>query len=195
MARTIAVSGTASGLGLAVRQRLEAAGDRVVGVDLRDAEVMARKRSEEAELRQFAASPPELKDTLDACDYFAWNKAQEHKQRIAHSETPLAEVEQVFRVNFLAAYATMAAVIPGMVAKGKGAIVNIASGASSIRGIPNRYVYGTTKAAVIGRSSGTIACAAHPPRRALPPPEWAHRLPAPKGSSTEAEAVNWWERS
>ena len=41
MARTIAVSGTASGLGLAVRQRLEAAGDRVVGVDLRDAEVIA----------------------------------------------------------------------------------------------------------------------------------------------------------
>ena len=44
MARTIAVSGTASGLGLAVRQRLEAAGDRVVGVDLRDAEVLCPSR-------------------------------------------------------------------------------------------------------------------------------------------------------
>jgi len=41
MARTIAVSGTASGLGLAVRRRLEAAGDRVIGIDLRDAEVIA----------------------------------------------------------------------------------------------------------------------------------------------------------
>ncbi|MEY3361920.1 MAG: hypothetical protein RL531_1639, partial [Actinomycetota bacterium] len=41
MARTVAVSGTASGLGLAVRARLEAAGHRVIGVDLRDAEVVA----------------------------------------------------------------------------------------------------------------------------------------------------------
>ncbi|MFM7617924.1 MAG: SDR family oxidoreductase [Actinomycetes bacterium] len=41
MARTYAVSGTASGLGLAVRARLEAAGHRVVGVDLRDADVVA----------------------------------------------------------------------------------------------------------------------------------------------------------
>jgi NAD(P)-dependent dehydrogenase (short-subunit alcohol dehydrogenase family) len=41
MARTYAVSGTASGLGLAVRTRLEAAGHRVIGIDLRDAEVVA----------------------------------------------------------------------------------------------------------------------------------------------------------
>jgi NAD(P)-dependent dehydrogenase (short-subunit alcohol dehydrogenase family) len=41
MVRTFAVSGTASGLGLAVRARLEAAGHRVIGVDLRDAEVTA----------------------------------------------------------------------------------------------------------------------------------------------------------
>jgi 2-keto-3-deoxy-L-fuconate dehydrogenase len=37
-----------------------------------------------------------------------------------------------------------------MLKKGKGSIVNIASGAGSIRGVPNRYVYGATKAAVIG---------------------------------------------
>jgi 2-keto-3-deoxy-L-fuconate dehydrogenase len=44
-----------------------------------------------------------------------------------------------------------------MLAKGKGAIVNIASGASSVRGIPNRYVYGTTKAAVIGLTKAVAA--------------------------------------
>ncbi|GEM_PF-3988590 len=33
------------------------------------------------------------KDTLDACDYFAWEKAQEYKQRIAASSAPLAEVD------------------------------------------------------------------------------------------------------
>ena len=39
--RTTVVTGAASGIGAAVRARLEAAGDRVVGVDLRDAEVTA----------------------------------------------------------------------------------------------------------------------------------------------------------
>ena len=47
--------------------------------------------------------------------------------------------------------------LPGMLAKGHGAIVNIASGAGSVRGIPNRYVYGATKAAVIGLTKAVAA--------------------------------------
>jgi 2-keto-3-deoxy-L-fuconate dehydrogenase len=49
------------------------------------------------------------------------------------------------------------AFLPAMLAKGKGTIVNIASGASSIRGIPNRFVYGTSKAAVIGLTKAIAA--------------------------------------
>jgi 2-keto-3-deoxy-L-fuconate dehydrogenase len=52
---------------------------------------------------------------------------------------------------------TIKAYVPGMLEKGGGAIVNIASGASSVRGIPNRYVYGTTKAAVIGLTKAVAA--------------------------------------
>jgi 2-keto-3-deoxy-L-fuconate dehydrogenase len=52
---------------------------------------------------------------------------------------------------------TIKAFLPAMLAKGGGSIVNIASGASSVRGIPNRYVYGTTKAAVIGLSKAVAA--------------------------------------
>jgi 2-keto-3-deoxy-L-fuconate dehydrogenase len=44
-----------------------------------------------------------------------------------------------------------------MLEKGKGSIVNIASGASSVRGIPNRYVYGASKAAVIGLTKAVAA--------------------------------------
>jgi 2-keto-3-deoxy-L-fuconate dehydrogenase len=44
-----------------------------------------------------------------------------------------------------------------MLAKGGGAIVNIASAASSVRGIPNRYVYGASKAAVIGLTKAVAA--------------------------------------
>jgi 2-keto-3-deoxy-L-fuconate dehydrogenase len=44
-----------------------------------------------------------------------------------------------------------------MLSKGNGSIINIASGASSIRGVPNRYVYGATKAAVIGLTKAVAA--------------------------------------
>src|SRR5437660_8217048 len=44
-----------------------------------------------------------------------------------------------------------------MLKKKKGSIINIASGASSVRGIPFRYVYGTTKAAVIGLTKAVAA--------------------------------------
>jgi 2-keto-3-deoxy-L-fuconate dehydrogenase len=44
-----------------------------------------------------------------------------------------------------------------MIAKGKGSIVNMSSGASSIKGAPNRFVYGTTKAAVIGLTKALAA--------------------------------------
>jgi 2-keto-3-deoxy-L-fuconate dehydrogenase len=55
-----------------------------------------------------------------------------------------------FDVNVKSMHRTIKAFLPGMLAKGKGSIVNVASTASSLRGVPNRYVYGTTKAAVIG---------------------------------------------
>ncbi|MBL0406842.1 SDR family oxidoreductase [Microvirga aerilata] len=62
-----------------------------------------------------------------------------------------------FNLNVTSMHRTIKAVLPGMLEKGRGSIVNIASGASSVRGIPNRYVYGTTKAAVIGLTKAVAA--------------------------------------
>jgi 2-keto-3-deoxy-L-fuconate dehydrogenase len=62
-----------------------------------------------------------------------------------------------FDLNVRSMHRMIKAFLPAMLEKGKGAIVNIASGASSIRGIPNRYVYGTTKAAVIGLTKAVAA--------------------------------------
>ena len=62
-----------------------------------------------------------------------------------------------FDLNVRSMHRTIHAVLPGMLEKGRGSIVNIASGASSVRGIPNRYVYGTTKAAVIGLTKAVAA--------------------------------------
>lgn len=62
-----------------------------------------------------------------------------------------------FDLNVKSMHRTISAFLPGMLEKGKGSIVNIASAASSIRGVPNRYAYGTTKAAVIGLTKAVAA--------------------------------------
>lgn len=62
-----------------------------------------------------------------------------------------------FDLNVTSMHRTIKALLPGMLERGRGSIVNIASGASSVRGIPNRYVYGTTKAAVIGLTKAVAA--------------------------------------
>ena len=53
-------------------------------------------------------------------------------------------------LNVRAMYLMTRAFLPAMLKKGGGAIINMSSGASSVKGAPNRCVYGTTKAAVIG---------------------------------------------
>jgi 2-keto-3-deoxy-L-fuconate dehydrogenase len=55
-----------------------------------------------------------------------------------------------FDLNVKSMHRTIKAFLPGMLELGTGSIVNIASGASSVKAAPNRYVYGATKAAVIG---------------------------------------------
>lgn len=62
-----------------------------------------------------------------------------------------------FDLNTKAHYRMIRAFLPAMLAKGKGAIVNMSSVASSVKGVPNRFVYGATKAAVIGLTKALAA--------------------------------------
>ena len=62
-----------------------------------------------------------------------------------------------FELNVRSQYRTIKAFLPGMLARGRGSIVNMASVAGSIKGAPNRFVYGTTKAAVIGLTKAVAA--------------------------------------
>jgi 2-keto-3-deoxy-L-fuconate dehydrogenase len=65
--------------------------------------------------------------------------------------------EQSFAVNVKSMYLVTRAFLPGMLRKGRGSIINMASVASSIRGLPNRFVYGASKAAVIGLTKAIAA--------------------------------------
>ncbi|AXC13133.1 2-keto-3-deoxy-L-fuconate dehydrogenase [Acidisarcina polymorpha] len=62
-----------------------------------------------------------------------------------------------FDLNVTSMYRTCRTFLPGMIAARKGSIVNMSSVASSIKGAPNRFVYGATKAAVIGLTKAIAA--------------------------------------
>jgi 2-keto-3-deoxy-L-fuconate dehydrogenase len=62
-----------------------------------------------------------------------------------------------FDLNVKSMHRTIKALLPAMLARQSGSIVNISSAVSSIRGVPNRYAYGATKAAVIGLTKSVAA--------------------------------------
>jgi 2-keto-3-deoxy-L-fuconate dehydrogenase len=78
-----------------------------------------------------------------------------------HQGTVLDATEEewsfAFDLNVRSHFRTIRAFLPGMIAKGGGSIINIASVASSVKGIPNRCVYGASKAAVIGLTKSVAA--------------------------------------
>jgi 2-keto-3-deoxy-L-fuconate dehydrogenase len=68
-----------------------------------------------------------------------------------------ADLDFAFSLNVRAQFWTIQAVLPGMLAAGRGSIINMASVCSSMKGLPNRFVYGTTKAAVLGLTKSVAA--------------------------------------
>ncbi len=81
---------------------------------------------------------------------------------IVHQNTALSCTEEewalAFDLNLRAMWRAIRAFLPGMLERGRGgAIVNMASAASSVKGVANRFVYGTTKAAIIGLTRSVAA--------------------------------------
>jgi 2-keto-3-deoxy-L-fuconate dehydrogenase len=60
-------------------------------------------------------------------------------------------------INVTSMYRLIRAALPGMLERGRGSIINMSSVAGSIKGVPNRFVYGVTKAAVIGMTKSIAA--------------------------------------
>lgn len=68
-----------------------------------------------------------------------------------------ADWDFAFNLNVRAQFWMIQAVLPGMLAQGGGSIINMASVCSSVRGLPNRFIYGSSKAAVIGLTKSVAA--------------------------------------
>ncbi|MBI2769682.1 MAG: SDR family oxidoreductase [Burkholderiales bacterium] len=67
------------------------------------------------------------------------------------------EWEFAFNLNVRSQFWMIQAVLPGMLSKGGGSIINMASVCSSLKGLPNRFIYGTSKAAVVGLTKSVAA--------------------------------------
>lgn len=80
---------------------------------------------------------------------------------VVHSGTILeatdAELEFALELNLKAQIRTIRAVLPQMIERADGAIINMATVASSVKGVPNRFVYSASKAAVIGLTKSVAA--------------------------------------
>jgi 2-dehydro-3-deoxy-L-fuconate 4-dehydrogenase len=80
---------------------------------------------------------------------------------VVHAGTVLefteAEWDLAFNLNARSMARTIRAFLPGMLTAGGGSIVNIASVAGSVKGVPNRFVYAASKAAVIGLTKAVAA--------------------------------------
>ena len=78
-----------------------------------------------------------------------------------HSGTVLQATDEdwdfAFNLNVRSQFWMIQAVLPAMLARGKGSIINMASIASSVRGLPNRVIYGASKAAVVGLTKAVAA--------------------------------------
>lgn len=72
-------------------------------------------------------------------------------------DTDEAAWRRSFAINVDSMFRLCKAVLPGMLDRGQGSIVNMASVASSVKGVPNRFAYGATKAAVIGLTKAIAA--------------------------------------
>jgi 2-keto-3-deoxy-L-fuconate dehydrogenase len=72
-------------------------------------------------------------------------------------DTDLASWRRSFAINVDAMYYLCRAVLPAMIGRKRGSIINMSSVASSLKGVANRFAYGTTKAAVIGLSKAIAA--------------------------------------
>lgn len=140
--QTVVITAAAQGIGRATAERFIALGARVIATDINEAALATLENAETrvlnvldgAAVQAFAAEIGSA-DVLFNCAGFV------HAGTILDCEEK--DWDFSFDLNAKAMYRTCRAFLPGMLEKGKGAIVNMSSVASSVKGVPNRFcLYG-----------------------------------------------------
>jgi 2-keto-3-deoxy-L-fuconate dehydrogenase len=157
--KTALITAAAQGIGRASAEALARAGARVIATDINEEKL--------AQLQGVAGIETRKLDVLDAHSVEAVIAAIGPVDVLfncagfVHNGTLLDSTEKeldfAYDLNVKAMVRTIRAVLPGMLARGDGSIINMASVASSVKGVPTRFVYSTTKAAVIGLTKSVAA--------------------------------------
>ena len=155
--KTAFVTAAGQGIGRAIAEAFAREGARVIATDLNEA------------LLASLASPSIGTRRLDVLDAAAIAAAASEVGPVnvlvnaagyVHAGSVLECSEEdwdfAFDLNVRSQFRTIKAFVPGML-QGGGSIINVASVAGSIKGAPNRFVYGSTKAAVIGLTKAVAA--------------------------------------
>jgi len=143
------VTAAGAGIGQAIAQAFVAEGATVWATDINREALDAIPRARRAKLdvlsdRQVAR----FAEKVGGIDILANVAGFVHHGTILECDDKAWDFS--FDLNVKSMHRMTKAFLPGMLSQGNGSIINLASGASSVRGAPNRYVYGATKAAVIG---------------------------------------------
>jgi 2-keto-3-deoxy-L-fuconate dehydrogenase len=147
------VTAAGQGIGRAIAEAFVAEGARVIATDLDDTKLAGLKsvKSVKLDVRSTTAVEALAKDIaaeLGPLDVLV------NCAGFVHHGSVLDCSEQdwdfSFDLNVKSMHRTIKAFLPGMLSKGRGSIINIASAVGAGKAAPNRYVYGATKAAVVG---------------------------------------------
>jgi len=154
------VTAAGQGIGRAIAEAFIAEGAVVIATDV-DAGKLAGLAAKKALKLDVLAAPAvnELANAVEA--EFGGLDVLANVAGYVHHGTVLdcgdRDWDFSFDLNVKSMHRTIKAFLPAMLKKGGGSIVNMASGVSSLKALPNRYVYGATKAAVIGLSKAVAA--------------------------------------
>jgi 2-keto-3-deoxy-L-fuconate dehydrogenase len=147
------VTAAGQGIGRAIATAFITEGAMVIATDVDDGKLKGLKAKQRVKLD--VRKPREIEALAKAVNKeFGGLDALANVAGVVHHGSVLdatdAEWDFAFDLNVRSMHRMIQAFLPGMLKKGGGAIVNMSSAASSVRGVPTRYIYGTTKAAVIG---------------------------------------------
>jgi 2-keto-3-deoxy-L-fuconate dehydrogenase len=154
------VTAAGQGIGRAIAAAFAAEGARVIATDLDAGKLKGLRAAERRALDARSTAAVEALAKEIARKYGALDVLANCAGFVHHGtvlECSEADWDFSFDLNVKSMHRTIKAFLPAMLKRKRGSIVNISSGASSVRGLPNRYVYGSTKAAVIGLTKAVAA--------------------------------------